>query len=180
MDVRRELTQIRKHYRRYHRESGEHIVWFEALPFGDDPLTESVYNDVYDEAPAGVGGRRYTSGTVVPVLMITESEDLKRAIPEGRQPIQLVNFVASVSDVADAGVSSPWEYQMHLNDMFLYDSRYFSVASYRVRGRAKDDVMLVVEGFEVYVGQEMVNDEAAPAGFLTNNHPWPAQLPTIG
>lgn len=175
----RELAEIRKQYRRYRDTSGEFIVWYEFKPFGADSSVNSVYDDVYDESPYQAGGRRYSPGVVVPVLMITESEDMKRAIPEGRQPVQLTNFVASIEDFSSAGVSTPWEYQKHLNDMFLYDGRYFSVASYRVRGRVRDDVMLVVEGIEIYVDQEMVNDQAAPAGFSTNNAPWPASLPNI-
>lgn len=175
----RELSEIRKHYRRYRDTSGEFVMWYQFKPFGTDPTTSSVYDDVYDEAPYSTGGKKYEPGILVPVLMITESEDLKRAIPEGRQPVQLTNFVASIDDFRAAGVSSPWEYQRHLNDMFMYDGRYFSVATYRVRGRVRDDVMVVVEGIEIYIDQEMVNDIPAPGGFSTNNDPWPASLPIL-
>ncbi len=175
----RELSEIRKHYRRYRDSSGEFITWYQFVNFGDNPATNSVYDDVYDEAPLGTGGKKYETGVIVPVLMITESEDLKRAIPEGRQPVQLTNFVASVEDFSKSGVRSPWEYQKHLNDLFMYDGRYFSVVTYRVRGRVRDDVMVVVEGIEVYIDQEMVNDIGAPSGFATNNDPWPAELPSL-
>jgi len=178
MIVNRELIEIRKHYRRFHRESGESIVWYEFLPLGTAAST-SVYDDVYDEGNAGAGGKKYKDGIVVPVLLITESEDQKRAIPEGRQPTQLVNFVASISDFRDAGVEAPWEYQNHLNDIFQYDGRYFSVVSYRVRGRARDDVMIVVEGIEIYINQEMVNDPVI-GGYTVPDLPWPAALPDIG
>lgn len=175
----RELAEIRKHYRRYRDTSGEFVIWYSFVPLGDNAALDSVYDDVYDESPRGTGGRKYAAGIPVPVLMVTESEDMKRAIPEGRQPVQLVNLVASAEDFLKYGVESPWEYQRHLNDMFMYDGRYFSVATYRVRGRVRDDVMIVVEGIEVYVDQEMVNDEYAPAGFATNNDPWPATLPNL-
>lgn len=179
MDVRRELGLIRKHYKSYHEQAGETITWFEFVPLGNSASATSLYDDIYDEGIRGTGGRKYKSGVVVPVLMITESEDQKRAIPEGRQPTQLVNFVASVDDFSKAGVTAPWEYQPRLNDMFLYDGRYFSVVSYRVRGRARDDVMLVVEGIETYISQEMMND-VGPDPYTVYNHPWPASIANLG
>lgn len=179
MHVSRELSLIRKHYRKYHETSGEAIVWYEFIPLGDSSASTSLYDDIYDEGIRGTGGRKYKTGITVPVLMITESEDQKRAIPEGRQPVQLVNFVASIEDFRDAGVTAPWEYQKRLNDMFLYDGRYYSVVSYRVRGRARDDVMLVVEGIEVYISQEMVND-IGPDSYSISNLPWPALLADLG
>lgn len=176
--VIRELNEIRKHYRRYHRESGESIQWYEFIPLGT-AASSSVYDDVYDEGAPGSGGKKYRSGVMVPVLLITESEDTKRAIPEGRQPIELVNFIASVQDFRDAGIDSPWEYQNHLNDIFQYDGRYFSVASYRVRGRARDDVMIVVEGIEIYINEEMPNDVGI-GGFSVDTLPWPATIANLG
>lgn len=178
MDIRRELGQVRKHYRNYQSSYGEAVVWFEFLPLGANVNTTSVYDDVYDEGVPGSGGRRYKNGVVIPVLMITEAEDTKRSIPEGRQPVELSNFVASVQDFRDAGVSSPFEYKSHLNDMFLYDGRYFSVVSYRVRGRAKDDVLIVVEGIEVYINQEMPFDPG-PQSYGIQDLPWPATLPQL-
>jgi hypothetical protein len=110
--------------------------------------------------------------------MVTESEDTKRAIPEGRQPVEIVNLVASVADFRDAGIESVFEYRQHLNDMFLYDGRYFSVMSYRVRGRLRDDILVVVEGLEVYINQEMPFDPG-PNPYTTNNYPRPTKLPEI-
>jgi hypothetical protein len=174
VDPRRELAQIRKQYRKHHRSVGEHITWFEFLPFG----AGSVIDDVYDEAPYGSGGKAYKSGVTLPVLMITETEDTKRAIPEGRQPVQVVNAVLSIEDCRDAGMTEPFEYQRHLNDMFFYDARYYAVSMYRVRGRATDDVLIVVEGIEVYVDQEMPNDPG-PEQMEIHDLPWPSTLPTF-
>jgi len=178
MDLRRELSHIRKHYRKYHEDAGESVVWFEFTPLGTNTSTQSVYDDVYDEGVPGVGGKRYKTGVVLPVLMITEAEDQKRSIPEGRQPVQLTNFVASIEDFRDAGVTNPYEYKSHLNDMFLYDGRYFSVVSYRVRGRARDDVIVVVEGIEIYINQEMPFDPG-PTALGVTNLPWPTTLPQL-
>lgn len=178
MDLRRELSHIRKHYRKYHEDAGESVVWFEFTRLGTNTSTQSVYDDVYDEGVPGAGGKRYSNGVVIPVLMITEAEDQKRSIPEGRQPVQLANFVASIQDFRDAGVSNPFEYQRHLNDIFLYDGRYFSVVSYRVRGRARDDVIVVVEGIEIYINQEMPFDPG-PTALGVTNLPWPSTLPQL-
>ena len=173
MDVRRELAHIRKHYRQYHQTTGETVVWFEYEPFASAASAGSTYDDVYDEGGSGPTGRK--DGVTVPVLMITESEDTKRSIPEGRQPVQIVNLVASIEDFRQAGISDPYEYRHHLNDMFLYDGRYMSVMSYKVRGRARDDVLIVVEGLEIYVSQEMPFD-TGPAPLTTQNLPWPSRL----
>jgi hypothetical protein len=174
VDPRRELALIRKNYRQYHQTVGETITWFEFIPV---KVGGSSLDDVYDEGSVGGGGKKYKSGIVIPVLMVTETEDTKRAIPEGRQPVQVVNAVASIQDMRDAGVAEPYEYQRHLNDMFLYDARYFAVSMYRVRGRARDDVLVVIEGLEVYIDQEMVNDPGPQAMAITD-YPWPASLPT--
>ena len=178
MEIRRELGLIRKHYRQYHTNYGESVVWFEFIPLGTNTSTSSVYDDVYDEGAPGVGGKQYKTGVTLPVLMVTEAEDQKRAIPEGRQAVELTNFVASIEDFRDAGVANPYEYKGHLNDMFLYDGRYFSVVSYRVRGRARDDVIVVVEGIEIYINQEMPFDPG-PAPLNVQNLPWPTTLPQL-
>lgn len=178
MEIRRELGLIRKHYRQYHSNYGESVIWFEFTPLGTNTSTSSVYDDVYDEGAPGVGGKQYKTGVTLPVLMVTEAEDQKRAIPEGRQAVELTNFVASIEDFRDAGISNPYEYRGHLNDMFLYDGRYFSVVSYRVRGRARDDVIVVVEGIEVYINQEMPFDPG-PAPLNIQNLPWPTTLPQL-
>jgi len=179
MDVRTELGLIRKRYREYSRSVGESIIYYEFLPFGNAASsTGSYYDDVYDEGVQGTGGRKYKNGIILPVLMITETEDQKRSIPEGRQPIEVVNFVASVEDFRSAGVSNVWEYKNHLNDLFTYDGRYFTVTSYKIRGRAKDDIIIVVEGLEVYMNQEFPFDP--PTTFVNiSNLPWPSSLPSI-
>jgi hypothetical protein len=175
MDTRRELSLIRKQYRDYHKRTGEFITWFSFISFG---ANGSSYDDVYDEGPAGSGGKKYKKGIPIPIIQITETEDTKRAIPEGRQPVQVVNVVLSIDDMRDAGVPDTFEYQRHLNDMFFYDARYYQVTMYRVRGRAKDDVLVVIEGIEVYVDDEMPNDPG-PEAMRVDNFPWPASLPSI-
>lgn len=178
MDVRRELDLINRHFRRHHKVSGETVVWYEFIPLGS-ASTSSLYDDVYDEGIRGNGGRLYKTGVVIPILLGSENEDQKRSIPEGRQPVQTMDIFMSIRDMRDAGVSYAWEYRQHLNDVFLYDGRYYSVYDYRVRGRLKDDVFALVSGQEVFIEQEFINDPG-PEQLRIDNFPWPAGFPTIG
>jgi hypothetical protein len=53
VDLRRELNNIRKHYRNFQDNYGESVVWFEFNPLGNNTTTNSVYDDVYDEDDFG-------------------------------------------------------------------------------------------------------------------------------
>ena len=174
--VRREADHIWNSYRRYHRETGEMVVWYELQPFGDTAATDSLYDDVYDEGLSATGGLRYQTGIVLPVLQIQETEDTKRAQADGRYVVQTANGVISVKDMRDAGISDVTEYRTHLNDMFFYDGRFYSVTAYRSRGRVKDELIIGFEGIERYMDQEFVNDPG-PARITTNDYAWPATLP---
>lgn len=178
MDVRRELNLINKEFRRYHNVANEFVVWYEFIPLGSSTAQNSVYDDVYDEGVRQTGGRKYKSGVIIPVLLVAEMEDARRAIPDGRQPVQTIEFKAAAKDFRDVGISEVWEYQHHLNDIFLYDGRFYGVSDYRVRGRLKSEVLIIVQGFELYIDQEFINDEAPVIG--TINMPWPTNLPAIG
>lgn len=178
MDVRRELDLINKHFRRHHTVAGETVTWFEFKPLGSASAS-SIYDDIYDEGVRGTGGRAYKPGVVIPILLGSEAEDQKRAIPEARQVVQTMDIFISIKDMREAGIHMPFEYRNHLNDLFLYDGRYYSVYDYRVRGRLKDDVFVLVNGQEMYVDQEFLNDPG-PETFRIDNFPWPAKLPSIG
>lgn len=179
MDVRRELDLINRHFRVHHKTAGETVVWYEFVALGTAAST-SVYDDIYDEgAPSAPLGKRYKPGIALPVLLASENEDQKRAIPEGRQTVQTMDIFVTIKDMREAGIATPYEYRQHLNDMFLYDGRYYTVFNYRVRGRLKDDVFVLVSGIEVYINQELPFD-IGPDPVGINNYPWPAHLPTIG
>jgi len=178
MDVRRELGILNKHFRHHHEVAGETIVWYEFQPLGSASVN-SIYDDIYDEGVSGAGGRQYKSGVVIPVLLASENEDQRRAIPEGRLPLQTMNVFASIRDMSDAGIYAPWEYKHHLNDIFVYDGRYYSVYDYRVRGRLRGDVFALIAGQEILIDQEFVNDPG-PEVLRIDNYPWPATLPSLG
>lgn len=177
MDVRRELHHMNKEFRRYHNVAQEFVVWYELLPFSETSPA-SVYDDVYDEGPRGSAGRSYSNGVVVPILIASEREDARRSIPDGRQPVQTIEIKAAIKDFRDAGITITWEYQYHLNDLFLYDGRVYGVSDYIVRGRLKDEALLIIQGFEIYIDQEFVNDN--PPLLSNNTLPWQTTLPSIG
>jgi len=178
MDVRRELDLINKHFRKHHEVANESVIWYEFIPLGSSSAG-SLYDDVYDEGVKGSGGRNYGLGIVLPVLLVSESEDQRRSIPEGRQVVQTIDMFIPIKDMREAGITAPWEYRGHLNDMFVYDGRYYQVFDYKVRGRLKDDVFVLIQGIETYINQEFTNDPGLPA-LVTTNYPWPAQLPSLG
>lgn len=173
LDVRRELDLINKHYGRHQRYAGETIVWYEFIPLSEG----SVYDDIYDESPRGPTGLSYRPGISISTIYVSEMEDTNRAIDEGRQPIQNVHVIISAKAVEQSGLSSPWEYQPHLKDLFSYDGRYYSVIGYRARGRLRGEVLVAVDGKEVYVDQEMVNDVFLPHAPTIQDLPWPDRLP---
>jgi hypothetical protein len=178
MDLRREVRHVWDNYDWYQTHFGEPVLWYPFVPFGTNAETSSLLDPVYDEGIGGNGGRRWSTPLLLTSVMVTETEDQRRSIPEARNPIQLTNVIFSMRDLLVANLPEPWEYQEHLNDMFYYQDRFFSVNSYRVRGRAKiEDVIVVVEGIEVEVPEEMVND---PGPVLPPAiDPWPSSFPSI-
>lgn len=175
MHVRRELDHINKHYDRHQRVAGESVVWYEFLPIANG----STYDDVYDESPRGDAGLSYKPGVVIPTLYVGELEDANRAIPEARQPVQNLEVVISFKAMLNSGVTDPWEYQPRLKDLFFYDGRFYMVINYRVRGRLRGEVLVAVDGKEVYVDQEMMNDVFLIHAPRNEDLPWPDTLPTV-
>lgn len=177
MDVRRELEHINKHFRRHREISGLAVVWYEFNPLGTASVN-SIYDDVYDEGIRGTGGKKYKPGVTIPVLLASENEDERRAIPDGRKPTQTMSLFISMKDLKDAGLYQPWEYKNHLNDMFVYDGRFYNIFSYKARGVIKDEVFVLVSGYETFVDEELVNDPG-PGDLGVDSYPWPTTLPTL-
>jgi hypothetical protein len=179
MDTRRELGLINKHVRLRNREAGENVVWYE---FKDLGTGGSVYDDVYDEGVPGAGGKSYDRGLIVPTIYVEEVEDEFRAIDDGRQPTQNLRATILFKDIEAAGVTNPREYNKHLNDLFEYDSRYYRVRSYRVRGRMNNEhpngeAMLLVTGVEIFPDQEMPFS-FGPRNPAIHDLPWPTSFPS--
>jgi len=174
MDPRLEHSLIDKHVRRRNREAGESLIWYEFQPLQGG---YSVYDDIYDEGVPGASGRNYKRGVVVPTVYIEEMEDGFRSIEDGRQPTQNFSAVILFKDIEAAGVSNPEEYNAHLNDVFEYDGRFYKVRNYRARGRLPDEVVLRVEGFEIFVDQEFPFDRG-PQNPKISTLPWPTSFPS--
>jgi hypothetical protein len=178
VDPRREHSLINKHVRRRNREVGELLTWFEWAGSTNDSL---YYDDIYDEGAPGSGGRTYHKGVIVPTIYIEEVEDAFRAIDTGRQPTQNISVVMLAKDMEDSGVTNPRQYESHLNDLFQYDSKTYKVRTYRARGRLNyenpsGEVLVAVQGFEVYPDQEMIWSLSPH-----NPHsdlPWPTSFPS--
>jgi hypothetical protein len=144
------------------------------IPF--DEVGGSTYDDVYDEGNFTGAGRKYRDAVALPTIYVEEVEDESRAIEEGRQPTQNMRITMLFKDLVDAGIEDPEEYRPHLNDMFMYDNRYYNVYRYKARGRLRNEVIVAVEGVEVYLDQELVLD-LPPVYSPDVDLPWPATLP---
>lgn len=182
VDVRKELSLIQKHIRQHNRDAGESVVWFEFAPLLTTAASSSVfstYDYVYSTGSHFEGaGRRYTRGIVLPTIYVEEREDRMTYQEEGRQPTQNVYVAMLYEDVKKAWLTDPYEYQHHLNDMFMYDGRYYKIDDYHVRGRLKEEVVVGVQGYEVYIDQEFVNDYP-PELPQTQDLPWPNTFPQV-
>lgn len=176
VDVRKELSLINKHIRQHNREAGEHVLWHQFIPLGDDPATNSTYDYIFDQGPLGEGGRRYVAPIVLPTVYVEETEDQFTQWDDGRQPVQNLYVVMLYEDVKQAGMYKPYEYKEHLNDIIFYDSRYYRVKSYRVRGRLEEEVVIGVNAFETMIEQEFGFDYP-PAPPVVHDLPWPSRLP---
>lgn len=149
--MRLELAEMNRHFQRHHNSIGTEVLWFEL------DVADSTHG-VYEEGPARV----YRPGRVVPILSIVQQEDIERDSADGRQPTQVAHFVVSARTLAAAGLGSPAESPLHLNDVFLYQGRYFAITDYQIEGLVSADVMVSVQGTETFIDQEFVNDIFPP------------------
>ena len=163
MDVRREARQIFKHFDRYQETIGEALVYFR---FDADA---SRYDAVYDEA-----FRRYHTGVRVPILWVDQTEATEDYTSEGRRPTQRLRFAVSAREMHEAGFSvtevhgnrlqdvpvGPSEWRRDRNhDIVWYDSRYFEISAYQIRGRVQgEDVIIGLTAIETFPDDDMIFD----------------------
>lgn len=176
VNMRQEVDHIRKEHTRFQRRAGDQVTWFEMIPFGDDVVTESTLDSLYDEAPLGTGGRRYRSGIVIPVFWVIENEDDRRSMPDGRLAQQTIRFSVGYRQLTERGLTEPWESTRHTGDLVFWDGRYYHIHTYKIMGRLQDDIGISVAAMEELLGQDYVNDPG-PTLPSTNNLPWPNILP---
>jgi hypothetical protein len=184
VDVRREARQIWKHFGRYQDTIGEALIYYR---FDAD---NSQYDSVYDE-----GYRRYHTGVKVPILWVDQTEATEDYTSEGRRPTQRLRCAVSAREMHEAGFSvtevpgnrlqdeSPsdiWRRDAN-NDIVWYDSRYYEISAYQIRGRLQgEDVIIGLTCIETFATDDMIFDykpgtvpgpapspppELTPAGF---------------
>jgi len=185
MDVRREARQIWKHFGRYQLTVGESVVYFR---FDADA---SAYDKVYDE-----GFRRYHIGVKIPILWVDQTEPTEDYTSEGRRPMQRLRFAVSAREMHEAGFAvtevthnrlqdvppnSIWR-RDRLNDILYYDSRYFEISAFQIRGRLQgEDVIIGITCIETWPDDDAVFDflpervvppppEPTPAGYGVSSY----------
>ena len=148
MDLRQEAEHIFGNgFDWYQSELGEVVFWHEYLSM------QSAYDDTYDE-----GGRRYSSGLLVPVLWVIVNEDRHRPTPEGRKPTEKLTCAISVRALQDSGISDPEDYTRRLNDLVRYDDRLWRVTDFNIRGRVPDSIIIGVTATQIFPDEEMTFD----------------------
>lgn len=170
MDARREAVAIQRHFSRYHDTIGEAIIYFRF------DATESVYDRVYDE-----GYRKYHTGIRLPILWVDQMEAVEDYSPEGRRPTQRCRLAVAARSMYEGGISitethgnrledvspSPIWRQDRMHDIFWYDSRFYSVSGFQIRGRVQgEDVIIGVTGIEEFHADDM-NLDFPPGELVT-------------
>jgi hypothetical protein len=177
MDPRREASQIQKHFARYHDTIGEAIIYFR---FDADT---SAYDRVYDE-----GFRKYHEGMRIAILWADQMEAVEDYAPEGRRPTQRCRLAVSARCMYEAGISiteahgnrlediSPstiWRRDRN-HDIFWYDSRFYEVSGFQIRGRVQgEDVIIGVTGIESFKEDDMILDFPPGSVIIPDPEPIP-------
>ena len=155
-DPRIELAHIHRHLDWYQDEHGEVVLWYEL----DGKL--SAYNDVFN-----VRGKVYREPVAVPVLWVTAVEDAQQAVAEGRRNVGTLQVAISLFTFRRTGVSDPYDYERHLNDLLVYQGEYYSVGEYSLLGRLwRDDVILAVNAVRVYPEEELTGSEIPDSEYV--------------
>jgi len=176
VSMRQEVDHIRTEHVRHQRRVGDQVTWFEMIEFGTDPELDSTLDTLYDEAPVGIGGRRFRAGIVIPVFWVVENEQDRFSQPDGRLAQQTIHFSVGYRQLTERNLIEPWEATRHLGDLVYWDGRYYHVHTYKIMGRLQDDIGISVVATEELLGQDYVNDPG-PALPSISNAPWPINLP---
>lgn len=156
---RTELSQIRRQLAWYQREHGETVVWYEL-----DAKT-SVYDETFN-----VRNKVYRPPVVVPALWVIYTEDVQESTAEGGRHVPTLQFAVSMWEFRRLGISDPYDFERHLNDLVVYYGEYFSIGEYSPQGRLwRDDVILGINAIRVYPEEEMVGSEVPDAEFVAES-----------
>lgn len=159
MDTRREVAHIQREMERYQNTIGENVVWYMFDP------DASTHDTVYDE-----GGKVWKPGVNVPVLWIDQAEAPEQYTPEGKRPVQTLRFSVMARAIIevhiglqeahghrlyDRGLIQGRFFDDRNNDIVYYDGRFWEVARFDIKGRAREDSIVGVTCSEVYAEDEM-------------------------
>src|SRR5262245_42812689 len=111
---RTELAQINKHLGWWQREHGEVVLWYEL----DGKL--SIYDDTFN-----VRNKVWREPVAVPVLWVISTEDTQENSPEGRRNVGTLQFNVAFWEFRRVGISDPYDWERHQNDMVVYGGDYY-------------------------------------------------------
>lgn len=164
-DPRIELAHVQRHLVSYQGDHGEVVMWYEL----DGKL--SAHHDVFNTR-----GKVYRPPIAVPVLWVTPMEATQEASAEGRRNVGTLQLAISLFTFRRTGVSDPYDYERHLNDLVVYQGEYYSVGEYSLLGRLwRDDVILAVNGIRVYPEEELTGSEIPDSEYVAE-----AYRPSLG
>ncbi len=156
---RNELSHVRRQLNWYQREHGEVVMWFEL------DGKQSSYDDTFN-----VRNKVYKPGVAVPTLWVIYTEDTQESNPEGSRHNPSLQFAVSMWEFRRVGISDPYDFERHLNDLVVYYGEYFSVGEFSPQGRLwRDDVILAVNTTKVYPEEELVGSEIPDADYVAES-----------
>ncbi len=153
LDVRRELRRIERHYERFQETVGEGVLWYE---FSGETSGDS---DTY----LNEGGREWRAALAIPALWVSEYEADQEGAAEGRRYTPTLRFAMGVAAVRQAGLSDPEDARRHLNDLVQYQRTLWSVGSYQIRGRLRNEPAIIgVAATKLFPSEDMIYDTLPP------------------
>jgi len=152
-DPRVELAAVNRHLGWWQHTHGEVVLWYEL------DGKQSVYNAVFN-----VRNKVYKEPVAVPVLWVISTEDTQENTPEGSRLVTTLQLTVTMNQMRRTGVSDPYDYERHLNDLVVYSGEYYSVGEYSLLGRLwRDDVIIAINAIHVYPEEELVGSEVPDA-----------------
>jgi hypothetical protein len=160
-----ELTQIRRHLGWYQQQHGEVVLWYEL------DGKASVYDDVFNARH-----KVYRDPVAVPTLWVIYTEDTQESSPEGIRHTPSLQFALSMWEFRRVGISDPYDFERHLNDLIVYYGEYFSIGEFSPQGRLwRDDVIIGVNAIKVFPEEELVDSEIPDSDTVAE-----AKRPSLG
>lgn len=151
-----ELSHIRRQLGWYQHEHGETVLWYEL------DGKASRYDDTFN-----VRNKVYRPPVAVPVLWVIYNEDTQETTPEGSRHVPGLQFAVSMWQFRRLGISDPYDFERHLNDICVYYGEYFSIGEYSPQGRLwRDDVVLAVNAIRVFPEEELIASEVPDKEFV--------------